>query len=93
MTVDELEDWGFDLGIFAISAMRVALGAVRAFWAPAPGPHAATVARPESRITRAGVDELRLGLPGLREDEERLLALGERAAADVAAAAATRRDR
>ena len=33
MTIDELEDFGFDLGIFAISAMRVALGAVRPFLA------------------------------------------------------------
>lgn len=91
MTVDELEDWGFDLGIFAISAMRVALGAVRAFLGDLRRDR---TQRPwlDRMMTRAEVDEL-LGLPGLREDEERLLALGERAAADVAAAAATRRDR
>ena len=33
VTIDELEGFGFDLGIFAVSAMRVALGAVRRFLA------------------------------------------------------------
>ncbi len=75
MTIDELEQWGFDLGIFAISAMRVALGAVRAFLGDLRRDR---TQRPwlDRMMTRAEVDEL-LGLPALRADEERLLALGD----------------
>ena len=74
MTIAELEDWGFDLGIFAISAMRVALGAVRAFFADL---QAEKTQRGwiDRMMTRADIDEL-LGLPHIREEEERLLALG-----------------
>src|SRR5262249_9208219 len=32
ITLNELGDWGWDLGIYAISAMRVALAAVRSFF-------------------------------------------------------------
>jgi methylisocitrate lyase len=74
MTIDELEEWGFDLGIFAISAMRVALGVVRTFLGEL---HEARTQRPwlDRMMTRAEIDEL-LGLPNIRIDEDRLLGLG-----------------
>jgi methylisocitrate lyase len=77
MTIAELEEWGFDLGIFAISAMRVALGAVRSFFA--------TLAAERTQrswldrmMTRAEVDDL-VGLPEIRADEERLAQLAREA--------------
>jgi len=76
MSLDELGEWGFDLGIYAISAMRVALFAVREFLGD--------LARVRTQVpwldrmmTRGEVDAL-LGLPEIREDEERLALLAER---------------
>jgi methylisocitrate lyase len=70
MTIAELGEWGFDLGIFAISALRVALGAVREFLS--------TLAEEQTQkswipkmMTRAEMDVL-LGLTAIRENEERL---------------------
>jgi 2-methylisocitrate lyase-like PEP mutase family enzyme len=76
MTIAELEEWGWDLGIFAISAMRVALGAVRSFFADL---HDERTQRGwiERMMTRAEVDAL-LGLPEIREDEIRLAEIGRR---------------
>lgn len=70
MTIAELDEWGFDLGIFAISAMRVALAAVRSFLGDLA---AEQTQRPwlDRMMTRAEVDEL-VGLPAIRADEERL---------------------
>jgi methylisocitrate lyase len=70
MTVEELAEWGFDLGIYAISALRVALGAVRGFL----GDLAAERTQRgwiERMMTRAEMDDL-LGLTAIRENEERL---------------------
>jgi len=74
MTLDELASWGFDLGIFAISAMRVALAAVREFLG-ALGSERTQRGWLERMLTRAETDEL-VGLPGIRAEEERLAALG-----------------
>jgi 2-methylisocitrate lyase-like PEP mutase family enzyme len=70
MTIAELEEWGFDLGIFAISPLRVALGAVRSFLGDLA---AEQTQRPwlDRMMTRAELDEL-VGLPAIRADEERL---------------------
>jgi methylisocitrate lyase len=70
MTIDELSEWGFDLGIYAISALRVALGAVRAFYADlvAERTQKSWIDR---MMTRAEMDDL-LGLTAIRENEERL---------------------
>jgi methylisocitrate lyase len=70
MTIAELEQWGFDLGIFALSALRVALAAVRTFLGSLA---AERTQRPwlEEMMTRAELDEL-VGLPEIRADEERL---------------------
>lgn len=78
MTIDDLQDWGFDLGIFAVSALRVALGAVRTFLGEL---REARTQRPwlERMMSRADLDEL-LGLPEVRTEEDRLLGLGEAAA-------------
>lgn len=75
MTIDELEDWGFDLGIFAISALRIALGSVRRFLT---GLAESRTQRAwiDDMMTRAEMDEL-LGLNAIREDEERLARLSE----------------
>ncbi len=74
MTIAELEKWGFDLGIYAISALRVALGTVRRFLADL---HAEGTQKPwlPEMMTRAEMDEL-LGLSAIREDEDRLERLG-----------------
>ena len=69
MTIDELSEWGFDLGIYAISALRVALGAVRAFYADLAAERAQK-SWIERMITRAEMDDL-LGLTAIRENEER----------------------
>jgi 2-methylisocitrate lyase-like PEP mutase family enzyme len=70
MTIAELEEWGFDLGIFAISTLRVALAAVRSFLGDLA---AEQTQRPwlDGMMTRAELDEL-VGLPAIRADEERL---------------------
>jgi 2-methylisocitrate lyase-like PEP mutase family enzyme len=70
MTIDELSDWGFDLGIYAISALRVALGAVRAFYADLAAERTQK-GWIERMMTRAEMDDL-LGLTAIREHEERL---------------------
>ena len=83
MTIAELEEWGFDLGIFAISAMRVALAAVRSFL----GDLAADQTQRrwlDRMMTRAEVDEL-VGLPAIRADEERLEQLAREAEKGVPA--------
>src|SRR5205807_5155000 len=67
MTIAELEDWGFDLGIFAVSALRVALGAVRGFLAGLAGERTQKSWIPKM-MTRAEMDEL-LGLTAIRENE------------------------
>jgi methylisocitrate lyase len=70
--VDELAAWGFDLAIFALSPMRVALAAARDFLADLA---AERTQRPwlERMMTRAELDDL-VGLPQIRADEERLAA-------------------
>jgi methylisocitrate lyase len=73
MTIAELEEWGWDLGIYAISAMRVALFAVRAFLDDLVSQRTQRTWLSEM-MTRADVDDL-LGLPAIREDEERLTRL------------------
>jgi methylisocitrate lyase len=70
MTIDELSEWGFDLGIYAISALRVALGAVRAFYADLAGERTQK-SWIDRMMTRAEMDDL-LGLSAIRENEERL---------------------
>jgi methylisocitrate lyase len=72
-TLDELQEWGWQLGIYAISAMRVALFAVRAFLDDLVSQRTQRTWLPEM-MTRADVDDL-LGLPEIREDEERLTRL------------------
>lgn len=71
MTIDELESWGWDLGIFAITAMRIALGTVRSFLGDL---HDERTQRGwlDRMMTRAEVDEL-VGLPQVRADEDRLI--------------------
>lgn len=73
-TVADLEEWGFDLAIFAISALRVSLAAASAFL------HDLAADRTqlpwlERMMTRADLDEL-VGLPQIRADETRLDARG-----------------
>jgi len=70
MTIAELEEWGFDLGIFAISALRVALGAVREFLSALAEEqtHKSWISK---MMTRDEMDVL-LGLTAIRENEERL---------------------
>jgi 2-methylisocitrate lyase-like PEP mutase family enzyme len=70
MTIDELTEWGFDLGIYAISALRVALGAVRAFYADLAAERTQK-SWIDRMMTRAEMDDL-LGLTAIRENEERL---------------------
>jgi 2-methylisocitrate lyase-like PEP mutase family enzyme len=70
MTIDELSEWGFDLGIYAISALRVALGAVRAFYADLAAEQTQK-SWIDRMMTRAEMDDL-LGLTAIRENEERL---------------------
>jgi len=70
MTIDELSEWGFDLGIYAISALRVALGAVRAFYADLAAERTQK-SWIDRMMTRAEMDDL-LGLTAIREHEERL---------------------
>ena len=81
VTIDELEGFGFDLGIFAVSAMRVALGAVRRFLADLGD---ARTQQPwiERMMTRAELDAL-IGLTAIREREDQLA----RAGAEIAARA------
>ncbi len=79
MTIDELEHWGFDLGIFAISTLRIALGSVRRFLAGLAEARTQT-AWLDDMMTRAEMDDL-LGLTEIRNDEERLVRLSERSAA------------
>jgi hypothetical protein len=69
MTTSELEEWGFDLGIYAISAMRVALAAVRSFFGTLAAERTQRSCL-DRMMTRAEVDEL-VGLPAIRADEER----------------------
>ena len=71
VTIDELEGWGWDLGIFAITAMRIALGTVRSFLGDL---HDERTQRGwlDRMMTRAEVDEL-VGLPQVRADEDRLI--------------------
>jgi methylisocitrate lyase len=73
-TVEELAGWGFDLAIFAVSTLRVALHAVRCFLADL---HEAGTQRPwlERMMTRAELGTL-IGLDAVREAEERHLAAG-----------------
>jgi methylisocitrate lyase len=68
--VDELAEWGFDLAIFALSPMRVALAAARDFLADLA---VERTQRPwlERMMTRAELDDL-VGLPQIRADEDRL---------------------
>jgi methylisocitrate lyase len=70
MTIDELTEWGFDLGIYAISALRVALAAVRGFLADL-GAERTQRSWIERMMTRDEMDEL-LGLSAIRKNEERL---------------------
>jgi methylisocitrate lyase len=70
MTIEELAEWGFDLGIYAISALRVALAAVRGFLADLAAERTQK-SWIEQMMTRAEMDEL-LGLTAIRENEERL---------------------
>jgi methylisocitrate lyase len=76
MTIDDLSEWGFDLGIFAITAMRIALAQVREFLGD--------LSRDRTQrgwldrmLTRAETDEL-VGLPAVRADEDRLAAQSRR---------------
>jgi methylisocitrate lyase len=78
MTIDELADWGFDLGIFAISALRVALGAVREFFGDLLEQRTQREWLPRM-MTRADVDAL-VGLPDIRKAEERYAALADQVA-------------
>jgi methylisocitrate lyase len=82
MTIAELEEWGFDLGIFAVSTLRIALGAVRRFLAGLQAERTQKTRMPEM-MTRAEMDEL-LGLTAVRADEERLERLGARSAVSTA---------
>ena len=70
MTIAELEEWGFDLGIFAISALRVALGAVREFLSALAEEQTQT-SWISKMMTRDEMDVL-LGLTAIRQNEERL---------------------
>lgn len=81
MTVAELADWGFDLAIFAVSTLRVALGAIRRFLADLEAQRTQRAWIPEM-MTRAEMDEL-LGLTAIREDEERLERLAEESSAPM----------
>jgi methylisocitrate lyase len=81
LTIDELESLGFDLGIFAVSAMRVALGAVREFLSDL-GAARTQRAWLERMLSRAELDEL-IGLTAIREREDELA----RAGAEIAARA------
>jgi methylisocitrate lyase len=83
MTIAELEEWGFDLGIFAISAMRVALAAVRSFFGTLSAERTQR-SWLDRMMTRAEVDEL-VGLPAIRADEERLEQLARDAVEGVPA--------
>ena len=74
MTVAEHAELGFDLTIFALSAMRVALAAVRSFLGDLRADET-QLGWIDRMMPRADVDEL-VGLPQIREDEERLLELG-----------------
>jgi methylisocitrate lyase len=76
MTLDELSEWGFDLGIFAITAMRIALARVREFLGELSRDRTQR-AWLDRMMTRAEVDDL-VGLPGIRAEEDRLAALGSR---------------
>ena len=80
VTIGELESFGFDLGIFAVSAMRVALGAVREFLSELGEP--TQRAWIERMMTRAELDTL-IGLTAIREHEDELA----RAGAEIAARA------
>jgi methylisocitrate lyase len=75
ITVDELTGWGFDLAIFAVSTLRVALQAVQEFLGDL---HESGTQRPwlEQMMTRAELDAL-IGLTAVREAEERHLGAGE----------------
>ena len=79
MTIAELESWGFDLGIFAVSTLRIALRAVRRFLAGLADERT-QLGWIDGMMTRAELDEL-LGLTAIREDEERLARLDEPATA------------
>jgi methylisocitrate lyase len=83
MTIAELEECGFDLGIFAISAMRVALAAVRSFFGTLSAERTQR-SWLDRMMTRAEVDEL-VGLPAIRADEERLEQLARDAVEGVPA--------
>jgi methylisocitrate lyase len=73
MTIAELQDWGWDLGVFAVSALRVALAAVREFFADLATTGTQT-AWLERMASRAEMDEL-MGLVRVRDDERRLAEL------------------
>lgn len=75
MTMAELESWGFDLGIYAISTLRIALGAVRRFLGGLADERTQRSFIPEM-MTRAEMDVL-LGLSAIRDEEERLASAGE----------------
>lgn len=70
MTIDELEAWGFDLGIYAVSALRVALGSVRRFLGDLHEQRSQKPWIPEM-MSRSEMDEL-LGLTAIRATEDRL---------------------
>ncbi len=70
MGLDELERTGFDLGIYAVSALRVALGAVRSFISDLVEQRTQE-SWLERMMSRADLDEL-LGLPDIREREQAL---------------------
>ena len=75
MTIGELSDWGFDLGIFALSSMRVALFAVRGFLNDLRDGQTQRGWQ-DRMMTRGELDEL-VGLPDIRLDEERLERKGQ----------------
>jgi methylisocitrate lyase len=70
MTIGDLDSWGWSLGVFAVSALRVALHAVREFLGDlaADGTQTAWLERME---TRDAMDEL-LGLKRVRAEEREL---------------------
>lgn len=81
LSLDELADAGFDLGIYALSAMRVALAAARSFLSSLGGER---TQEPwlERMMSRDDLDRL-LGLSAIRAEEERLEKLGKLTAAQL----------
>ena len=70
MTMADLEEWGWNLGIYAISALRIAVGAVRGFLGTLHDERT-QLSAVSQMATRAEMDEL-LGLNAIRRDEERI---------------------